>query len=117
MVLPEPYELQFEQAVKAFEETDKMRYVTTIERRAIQRGLEQGIEQGILQKGREDLLEILIIRFEHLPQPLVDQINNLTDINQLKRLLKQAVLAPSLAEFQQGLAAQEHNGHSTIAQS
>ena len=104
MELPERYELQFEKAVKEIEETDNMRYVTSIERRAIQRGLEQGIEQGIEQgetKGlRESVLEVLRARFESIPEELPAQLAKVSTIEQLKALLRHATLAGSMEEFE-----------------
>lgn len=97
LTLPEHYELQFEQAVKELEETDKMRYVTSIERRAIQKG----IEQGTLQTLHEAILEILEGRFQAIPEELATQIANVTKLDQLKGLLRDAVVVGSVEEFEQ----------------
>lgn len=96
LALPERYELAFEQAVKELEETDKMRYVTSIERRAIQKG----IEQGALQTRHEAILEILEGRFQSVPEELATQITKLTNLDQLKRLLRDAVVVGSIEEFE-----------------
>jgi hypothetical protein len=73
---PEKYELQFDRAVKEIEEVDRMRYVTSIERRAIQRGreqeLEQGLEQGVLQATRDNLFDILRLKLTTMPEDLID---------------------------------------------
>ena len=104
LTLPEHYELQFEQAVKELEETDKMRYVTSIERRAIQKGVEQGIEQGIEQGEvkalRESISDILVTRFQSLPDEVTTQIAKLAKLDQLKRLLRDAVVVGSIEEFE-----------------
>jgi hypothetical protein len=96
MELPEPFELQFEKQIKEFEEAGKMTYITTIERRAI----EQGIEQGRLQTARDIVLEVLALRFPTALQELSGQINQLTEIDWLKTLLRQAVVAGTLEEFE-----------------
>lgn len=104
LTLPEHYELQFEQAVKELEETDKMRYVTSIERRAIQRGVEQGIEQGIEQGEvkalRESIGEILAVRFQSVPEEVTAQLAKVAKPEQLKGLLRHAAVVGSLEEFE-----------------
>lgn len=58
--LPKPLEIEYEQTIYQLEETNGMRYVSTIEKmgiekgiqRGIQKGIERGIEQGI-QKGMQ----------------------------------------------------------------
>lgn len=107
LALPEKYELQFEQAVKGLEEADRMRYVTSIERRAIQRGLEQGIEQGIVQGTRDNLFDILRLRFTILPEELSEQINQMADLTQLKVLLQAAVRVATLEDFERLLAIEK----------
>ena len=99
LALPEKYELQFERAVKELEEADKMRYVTSIERRAIQKG----IEQGSLHTAREDILDILHIRFSTVPQELSDHIHQMSDLPQLKSLHQQAVRTTTLEDFERFL--------------
>lgn len=119
MILPEKYEQRFEQAIKEYEEGEPMPYVTTIERRATKRGhqqgheqgLEQGLEQGALLKAQENVLDVLRIRFETIPQSLVDQITGLTNLAHLSLLLRQAVLAPSLDEFERALTPQQNGRH------
>lgn len=108
MELPERFELQFEKAVTELEEAQKMRYVTHIERRAkaegikegVKEGVKEGIEQGSLQIARENVMEILRLRFESVPQELIALINGLTNLQQLKVIHRQAVLAGSLEGFE-----------------
>lgn len=91
------------------EEVEKMRYMMSIERLAIQEGielgmeegLEQGLEQGKLETTRENALEILALRFKTVPQDLIDFINNLTNLQQLKLLLRHAATQGTLEEFEQ----------------
>ncbi|MCL1472715.1 hypothetical protein [Argonema antarcticum] len=72
-----------------------MRYVTSIERLAR--------EEGMIEKGREDIIDVLQIRFEDLPGELVQEINQIEDVEQLKTLHRQAVTIGSLAEFQDAI--------------
>jgi len=93
MALPQPLDNTFEREIKRFEEETKMPYVTSIER--------LGIQKGMMTRCREDIIDILEIRFDIVPSPLIEMINKIDDINQLKNLLKQAVTIPSLEDFQE----------------
>ncbi len=64
-----------------------MQYVTSFERRAIQRGIQQGLERGLqrglqrglergqVQKAREAILEVSQIRFAQVPEAIAVSIN------------------------------------------
>ncbi|MCL1468500.1 transposase [Argonema galeatum] len=95
MTLPKNLETEFRQEINSYEETNKMRYVTSIERLAR--------EEGMIEKGREDIIDVLQIRFQDLPGELVQEINQIEDVEQLKTLHRQAVTIGSLAEFQQAI--------------
>ena len=69
-----------------------MPYVTSIERLARQ--------EGVLQQKREDVIEVLEVRFSELPSDKVEFINQIEDLEWLKTLLRQAITIGSLAEFQ-----------------
>jgi flagellar biosynthesis/type III secretory pathway protein FliH len=56
MDLPSPTSLFFDSELRKIEQEYEMPYVTSIERRAIEKGIEQGIEQGI-EKGIEQGIE------------------------------------------------------------
>ena len=96
MTLPKDMDSKFRQEIRRFEEENKMLYVTSIERLAR--------EEGIIEKGREDVIDVLQIRFGEIPNELVDKINQIEDVTQLKRLLNRAVTSNSLSEFQQAIA-------------
>ncbi|RME04645.1 MAG: hypothetical protein D6805_02270 [Planctomycetota bacterium] len=66
-------------------------------------GFEQGLQQGTVKSKQEDVLEALDVRFGHVPDELVQRIRSIEDLSQLQRLLRQAILASSLEEFQQNL--------------
>ena len=69
-----------------------MPYVTSVERLARQ--------EGVLQQKREDVIEVLEVRFEELPDELVEKINQIEDLELLKTLLRQGITISSIAEFQ-----------------
>lgn len=63
MLLPESLTRQFQQNLADYEQESKMRYVTSIERLAMQEGMQQGLQQG-LQQGKIGMLKgILSMRF------------------------------------------------------
>lgn len=72
-----------------------MTFITSIE--------EIGIEKGILQKAREDVIEVLAIRFEDVLEALVEAINTLDDADILKTLHKQAVIVEFIEQFTQDM--------------
>lgn len=97
MVLPKELASSFKTEVRNYEETNRMRYVTSIERLA----KEEGIEEGILQNARENVIEVLETRFGEVPSAIVEAINGIEEPSVLKTLLKRAIAIPSTAEFQQ----------------
>lgn len=109
MVLPEELEQRFDDAITQFEEERKMQYVTSFERRGIEKGIEQGIQKGlqqglrlgILETSREAVIDILRARFESVPRSVVASVNELDDLSFLKDLLKKAATIASFQEFHQ----------------
>jgi len=91
MTLSPELEVDFQTAITEYEEEHKMQYVTAIERK--------GIEQGIEQSTREAIIEVLTLRFQKVPAELLAQLDEISDIAQLKELLKWAVVEPSLEAF------------------
>jgi hypothetical protein len=80
MTLPESLSQEFDSELEAFEETKKMKYVTTIERRAEARGLKTGQDQT-----RSFVQRLLTRRFGDLQEPIAVQISGLS-IDQLEAL-------------------------------
>ena len=91
-----------------------MRYITSVERIGIQKGIQLGIQQGVqrgqkqgaLQAVRENILDILQVRFQNEPllQPVAQMVNSINDSALLKRLLQQSIFVESVQTFQQQLA-------------
>ncbi len=92
MTLPESIESEFKQEIRNFEEDLQMPYVTSVERLARQ--------EGVLQQKREDVIEVLEVRFEELPNELIQKINQIEDLELLKTLHRQAITIGSLDDFQ-----------------
>jgi hypothetical protein len=68
-----------------------MEYVTSFERR--------GIQKGILQNLRANVLQILQVRFKRVPKPLIKTLQTIEDTSLLSKFHEQAVVVDSLAEF------------------
>jgi hypothetical protein len=97
MALPPELQQQFKQEVKTYQEERKMPLLSRIEEEA----MEAGIQRGILQTRREDIKEILEMRFENIPLSLNEALNKINDELLLKALHRQAITVNSLAEFLQ----------------
>jgi flagellar biosynthesis/type III secretory pathway protein FliH len=104
LVLPQYLEQQFNDFVTQYEEEKKMPYITSIERLGIEKGFQKGLEkvqENVLQKERDDVIEILKVRFKRMPKALTEQIQAIKDEDFLNQLLKEAILIDSLKSFKQ----------------
>jgi hypothetical protein len=101
MALPPELQQQFKQEVKTYQEERKMPLLSRIEEEAMEAGIQRGIQRGILQTRREDIKEILEMRFENIPLSLNEALNKINDELLLKALHRQAITVNSLAEFLQ----------------
>lgn len=116
--------------IRKLEEERQVRYVSSVERTAIQQGLEQGIaegrEQGIQQEIQQEiqrgiqrgaqrqLLRILEHRFGPVSEDLQVALS-LLSIEQLEQLVDVALAVPVMDEFLLALATypqseEEHEG-------
>ncbi|NEO27383.1 MAG: transposase, partial [Kamptonema sp. SIO4C4] len=91
MTLPATMEENLTTEIYNYEEERKMPYITNVERFALARGKRQ--------KSREDILEVLQVRFESIPDELVEAINQIEDDSSLTNLLRQAITINSLDDF------------------
>ncbi|MDM8532834.1 hypothetical protein QUF63_16855 [Anaerolineales bacterium HSG25] len=110
----------FDEQLEQYEEEQQMTYMLRAERRGIEKGIQQGIQQSeqkveeitkeskqkILQVVREDVIEVLMIRFGELPKLLVKTIKRLDKLPLLKTLHKKAVTIESIDLFEQFVADQ-----------
>ena len=62
--------------------------------------MQQGMQRGIVKKAKEDILEVLELRFGKIPPEIVEKINNTSDLELLKSFLKQGVQAKNLDQLQ-----------------
>ena len=104
MVLPKELARSFKQEVRSYEEANRMRYVTSIERLAK--------EEGMLQTLQENVIKILQTRFGVAPSSLVEVINGIGDQSLLETLFTNAITVGSVEEFQQLLNESKSEGES-----
>lgn len=109
MTLADNLDKKFDDFVEHYEEAKKMQYVTTWERKGIEKGCQQGRQegrqqgrqQGIIQTSRKSLLEVLDTRFQQIPQSLKQLIQSIDDVEILSKYLRKAILVESLEIFEQ----------------
>ena len=107
MRLPEELEQQLWQDIEIFEENEKMRYVTSIERfiiakerqeallEGLQEGLQEGRQEGLLE-GEAKMLELMLKhRFGDLSDTVVNRLRDAKE-DQLKQWLISAISAANL---------------------
>ena len=100
MMLPEDLTEQFTQNLIAYEEEQKMPYVTSAERI----GMEKGMDKGQLLNAREMLLEALDARFSsNTPADIKQQIQALNNKIMLKRLHRSAIQSKDISDFRKTL--------------
>ena len=111
LMLPEELNQQIWHDFTQLKEVKKMPYISGFEKLLMERGLQKGIQQGIqqgLQQGlqqakQEDILEILALKNDFVPEEIQQKVRQITDTTSLQNLLRIAVLKQSLKEFQQEL--------------
>lgn len=137
MALPQELEEQLDQQIAADEEARTMTYVTSMERFGYKRGMEVGLQEGHqvglqegrqvglqegrqvgLQEGRREgelqalrmsVKETLQIRFGELHPTLIQGIEQINEVTLLRQLHRQAVITPSLADFEAKLKVIPHD--------
>lgn len=107
MRLPEELESRLWHHIENIEGERNVKYVTSVERLAIERGMEKGMQKGMekgLEKGREEgraqgsralLARQLTIRFGPLPAPVAERLACATS-EQLERWAERVLDARSL---------------------
>jgi hypothetical protein len=100
MMLPDDLTEQFTQNLIAYEEEQKMPYVTSAERI----GIEKGMDKGKLLYAREMLLEALDEKFSNgTPADIKQQIQALNNKIMLKKLLRSTFRSKDIEDFRKTL--------------
>ena len=106
--LPKEIEQQFALKLDHYEEQQKMRYITNIERNGIEKGLKQGLKQG-LEQGLEQgeakasqthILDILSLRFQQTSENIENTLSQINDLPMLSSLFKEAMTVESMEIFE-----------------
>ena len=79
---------------KRQEEVEKMG--KTAAQVLIEEGIEQGRRQGIVESKREDLLELMKVKFHFVPKNIEDGIKTIQDIDELTSLFRRGLTAESI---------------------
>ena len=115
MPLPDELKIQFRNQLQQRLPDKTMPHITLFEELALkeglkkglvegrQEGLVEGLEKGILQTAREAVLDVLDTRFGQVPASVRERVNDIGSEPRLKDLLRRAVRASSLDEFQAAL--------------
>jgi hypothetical protein len=69
-----------------------MPYITSIERS----GIEKGFQKGQIMTFRQNILDLIELRFGEVPAPVRDRVNAETDLEKLQQWLRQAATCASL---------------------
>ena len=81
----------FEKAIKEAEEE------------GMKKGIKEGKEKGHLEARKEDILELLRLRFGEVPNEVEDKIKKTSDIDRLNEIFKMAATVKSMDEFEEFL--------------
>ena len=66
---------------------------------AMSQGLSQGLSQGRLLALQEDVIEVLAVRFSHVPEGLREAIAGIPEESRLRALHKAALRAETIEDF------------------
>ncbi|MGK7893327.1 MAG: hypothetical protein AB4372_06795, partial [Xenococcus sp. (in: cyanobacteria)] len=93
MTLPPELQQNLESKINQYEEEQKMEFLSTME--------ERGIEKGAKENCRQNIIDLLQVRFLSVPESLVESLNNIEDLAFLKQLLLETIRVNSIAEFEE----------------
>jgi predicted transposase/invertase (TIGR01784 family) len=71
----------------------------------IEKGKEEGLEVGRQQERRNSILDLLLLRFDAAPVSISNRLEEITDLETLRELNRQAATAESLAAFEKYLTS------------
>ena len=100
MVLSPKLEREVDQEIETFEKSKRMKYITNMERRGLEKGRQEGRQEGQVRNQQESVLAVLETRFGEVPYPLREAVTAVDDLARLKQWLRLAIQLPSLRAFQ-----------------
>ena len=103
LTLSKEIEKEFDRELSEYEKEKEMQYVTSVERRSrqegIQEGRQEGRQEGSMRSIREDIIEILDVRFSHVLNTIKSALDEIDDIAHLKELHREAITISSIDAF------------------
>ena len=100
MTLPKTLQVEFKTELTRSREEKIMPFISPFEEIV----KEEGRQESRVLTLREDIFAVLEIRFNVAPREVVDALNGIENADILRQLHRQAVVIPSVAEFQQVIA-------------
>jgi hypothetical protein len=97
MTLPPPLQLDFNTKLDQYEQELNMPFLSTIEEMALERGQQIGQQKGSKENCQQDILDLLKIRFNSLPETLETSLKQIDDLARLKQLVIATISVSSLA--------------------
>ena len=94
------YDSPWKEILETFEKSKRMKYITNMERRGLEKGLERGRQEGQVRNQQESVLAVLETRFGEVPYPLREAVTAMADLVRLKQWHRLAIQLPSLEAFQ-----------------
>ena len=105
MTLPKTLQQAFKTELTQSREEKIMPFISPFEEMV----KEEGREESRVLTLREETIAVLEIRFNTVPPEVVDALNGIENADILRRLHRQAVVIPSVPEFQQLIAELSHS--------
>ncbi|MCW5933071.1 MAG: Rpn family recombination-promoting nuclease/putative transposase [Fimbriimonadia bacterium] len=109
VALPAELELAYEQYLQEWTEMPETELISNFERRMRERYLQEGIaageHRGMEYSTRDSVRDVLRVKFGRVPRPLDAQLRQISEVEALRELLREAVLANTLDEFAQAIEA------------
>lgn len=97
--LPEGLRTSFAQEMRTFEEEQQMTYITSIEEIGIEKGRIAGRIEGRIAGMIEGIAVMLDLKFGDAAQSVIAEIQSITDLDTLERLIRHIKPAQTLDEI------------------
>ena len=91
---------EIKEMITVYEERGILKGIQEGIQEGIREGIREGIEKGRLEIARNDVIEVLELKFGKTPDQIREKILKCNDLHKLKNALKTAILAADINEFQ-----------------
>ncbi|MFN4308915.1 MAG: hypothetical protein ACK4GI_08925, partial [Sulfurihydrogenibium azorense] len=65
----------------------------------LQQGLQEGLQQGLIEGLRQSVIDAIEQKFGHVEDDVREKINQISDVNKLRELLRKVIFANSLNDI------------------